>query len=110
MKYASHWHEPDRDRLLISVQRLADILGVEVHRAYTIAHSLDTRYYSEGGHHFRVTMASVKRYQELEREHGKNAIEIVRQIRQYGWSPTLERGMTPPSVEYHFRRRRRRRF
>ncbi len=110
MKYEAHWHDPDRERLLISVQRLADVLGVKPWTAYSIAHALDCRYYTEGGHHLRVTVASVRRYQELQAEHGDDALEILRQEKQFGWSPTLERGITPRSFtalqrRYHRKRR-----
>lgn len=109
MKYESHWHGPDRDRLLISLQGLADVLDVNVTRAYLISGALDCRYYTEGGHHFRVTTASVRRYLALQAEHGDDALEILRQEKQYGWSPTLERGITPRSFQHQTRRRRIRR-
>jgi hypothetical protein len=108
VKYESHWHEPDRERMLISVQRLAEMLGLEIWAAYGLAHALDCRYYTEGGHHLRVTMASVRRYQELRAEHGDDALEVLRQEKELGWSPTLERGISPRSWNHLQRRRRRR--
>lgn len=108
VKYEPHWHEPDRERLMISVQRLRDMLGVSDHRAYLIAHALDLRYYTEGGRHARVTMESVRHYLALHEEHGYDALEILRQQKQLGWSPTLEHDIAPRSWTYLWRREQRR--
>lgn len=103
----SHWEPPIREPLLISATKLADILDVPRWKASEIAWVLDRRFYSEGQRTYRITMASVKEYLELQ-EAGLEARAIMAQRQEYGWSPTETWGLTPRSARHHMRRAKRR--
>lgn len=65
-----HWEPPDPPKLLVSARRVAKELDIQIWKAQELCYSLGRIYYTDEGHHYRVTWKSVQRFKFLMEEVG----------------------------------------
>ena len=94
-----HWEQPDPPKLLISARRVAKELNIQTWKAQQLCYSLGRIYYTDRGHHYRVTWKSLLRFKFLTEEVGlsfSDAQAVMCQEMNSNWSNEY----TPPDRPY----------